>query len=186
MPLVVHNTASAPDRSRPTLERTLRTLGFVPNLYGVLAGSPALLRGYTSLSDIFNSTSLNPVERQVVLLAISVENGCEYCVAAHSAIASGQGVPGETITALRDGSPLTHARLEALRAFTCDLVRNRGWMRDEEMRSFLDAGFTDEQVLDVILGIGLKTMSNYLNHIAATPLDPPFSAHAWRRQAQEA
>ncbi|HET9481163.1 MAG TPA: carboxymuconolactone decarboxylase family protein [Candidatus Polarisedimenticolia bacterium] len=176
----LHDAASAPERSRPILEHSAGSLGFVPNLYGVLAGSPSLLKGYTTLSGIFESSALSATQRQVVLLTVSAENGCDYCVAAHSAIARAQKVAEETITAVRDGLPMPDEKLQSLREFTRQLVRQRGWVPERDVRAFLDSGFTTEEALDVILGIGLKTLSNYANHIASTPLDAAFSAHEWR------
>ncbi len=174
----VHDADSAPERSRSILEHTAGALGFVPNLYGVLAGSPALLKGYTTLSSLFDSSSLNATERHVVLLTVSAENGCDYCVGAHSALARAGGIAEETLAAVRDGKPTPDDRLRALSAFARRVVRLRGWVPEQDVKAFLDAGFTNEQALDVILGVGLKTLSNYTNHLAATPLDAAFSEHA--------
>ena len=93
----IHDPSTAPDPSQPVLAEAQKTLGFVPNLYGMLAESPALLQGYTTLSAIFAEGSLTPVERQVVLLSTSFENGCDYCMAAHTALAGMQGMPRKVI-----------------------------------------------------------------------------------------
>jgi uncharacterized peroxidase-related enzyme len=182
----LHDIASAPEGSKPILEHAAGSLGFVPNLFGILAGSPALLKGYTTLAAIFDNTSLTVAERQVVLLTVSAENGCNYCIAAHSAIARAQGVSEAAVGGVRDGKPMPDGRLEALRAFTRQVVLRRGWVPDQDIKGFLEAGFTTEQVLEVILGVGLKTLSNYANHMAATPLDAAFSAYAWEVPGRQA
>ncbi|MGH9748715.1 MAG: carboxymuconolactone decarboxylase family protein [Candidatus Polarisedimenticolia bacterium] len=179
----VHDVTSAPERSRPILEQARRALGFVPNLYGVLAESPALLKGYTTLAAGFEGCSLSAAERQVVLLTTSFENGCDYCMAAHSAIARMQHVPEGIVAAVRDGATISDPKLEALRGFTRELVRRRGWVPAADVQTFLDVGYTTEQVLEVIVGVGLKTLSNYANHLAGTPLDAAFKGHAWSKPA---
>lgn len=179
--LQVHDAHSAPESSRPILEGAKKSYGFVPNLLGTLAEAPALLEGYTTLSAIFEKTSLSATERQVVLLQTSFENGCEYCMAAHSAIAGMQGVGETVVRGLRDGTPLEDAKLEALRNFVRKMVRSRGWVSRDDLEAFVAAGYTQAHVLEVILGIGLKTMSNFANHIASTPLDPAFESQRWVR-----
>ena len=111
----VHDATSAPELSRPILDQSRRKLGFVPNLFGVLAESPALLKGYTSLSAIFEECSLNATERQIVLLTASFENGCDYCMAAHTAIARMQRVADGVVTAVLDGTAIPDSKLQALR-----------------------------------------------------------------------
>lgn len=88
--------------------------------------------------------------------------------------------------ALRDETPLPSARLEALRDFTLAVVRNRGNVADADVRAFLDAGYTQRQILEVILGVAQKVMSNYTNHLAQTPVDEPMRAFAWERKPQKA
>jgi uncharacterized peroxidase-related enzyme len=175
----IHDLSTAPGASRSILEQSQKSLGFVPKLYSMLAESPALLKGYTTLSAIFEATPFTAAERQTVLLTVSAENACEYCVAAHTAIAGMQGIAPDVVAALRDAEPLVDPKLQALREFTREVVRRRGWPGDPAIAAFLEAGFTTASVLDVILGVGLKTMSNYANHIAGTPLDAAFQSHAW-------
>ncbi len=176
----VHTIKSAPEASRPILEKAQKTLGFVPNLYGIFAESPAMLEAYATLGGIFDrSTSFSATERQVVLLTAIFENECDYCMAAHSTIAGMQCVPDDVVQALRGGEPIPDARLEALSDFARKVVRERGWVSEGDVQAFLDAGFTQAQLLEVILGIGMKTLSNYANHIARTPVDEAFQANAW-------
>ena len=174
-----HTIESAPDGSKPVLEKAGKAMGFIPNLYGLLAESPATLEAYATLGGLFDSSSFNRTERQVVLLTASFENECGYCMAAHSTIAGMQRLPDEVVQALRDGVPLPDARLEALRDFTRRVVRERGRVSEADVRAFLDAGFERAQVLEVLLGVGMKTISNYANHVAKVPVDPAFQANAW-------
>lgn len=175
----VHTVETAPDAARPTLEAALKGYGFLPNLLGVMATAPALVAGYTTLAKLFDETSLTATERQIVLLAASFQNTCAYCMAAHSMIAAVQSVPADVVEALRQGGPLPDHRLEALRQFTAAVVVTRGRPSEIEVRPFLAAGFGSQQVLEVILGVGLKTLSNYANHFAETPVDAAFSSAAW-------
>ena len=178
----VHTEQTAPEASRPILQKVRSNYGMVPNLHGVLAGSPGALEAYVALSQALGNTGLSPAEQQVVLLAVSVENGCTYCVAAHSTVAKGGKLFDDaTLKALREGQALPDARLEALRSFTTTVVRERGFAGDAAVSEFLAAGFTPAHILGVVTGVALKTLSNYTNHIAATPLDEAFAGQKWEQ-----
>jgi AhpD family alkylhydroperoxidase len=178
----VHNIESAPERSKPVLEAAQKSFGSIPNLFGVLAESPATVRAYAELgSTLEKSSAFDPTELQVVLMTTSFENDCEYCMAAHSAIAGLSKVPQPVIKSLRDGSPLLDPRLEALRVFTRAVVQKRGEVTAEDIGAFANAGYERRHVLEVILGVSFKTLSNYVNHIAETPVDAPFQRMAWSR-----
>ena len=183
--LTVHTPDSAPEGSRAILEGAQRAMGFVPNLYGVFAGAPAALTGYTGLGQAFEQSSFSATERQVVLLAASAENGCEYCMAAHSTLAAMQQVAPDVVEALRDLEPLTDPKLEALRTFTLRVVQDRGRVPQDAIGAFLAAGYGQAQVLEVVLGVAMKTLSNYTNHLASTPLDAAFEPRAWRATAKQ-
>ncbi|MFE2755252.1 carboxymuconolactone decarboxylase family protein [Actinosynnema sp. NPDC059335] len=177
----VHDETTAPEAARPHLEAGRRRMGFVTSLNGVMAESPELLAGYNALAEQFGKSSLPADARHVVWITTSVVNGCEYCVAAHSTVALKAGVAEETVRALRAGKPLSDDALEAVRKLTELVVTDRGWVRERDIEDFLAAGHTRRQVLDVILGVGMKTLSNYTNHIAHTPLDPAWQDQEWRR-----
>ncbi|MBI1196248.1 MAG: carboxymuconolactone decarboxylase family protein [Phenylobacterium sp.] len=179
----VHTVDTAPEGAKPTLTAAQKGYGFIPNLLGVMANAPALVAAYTTLSGIFDTSSLSPAERQTVLLTTSYENECAYCMAAHSAIAGMQKVPQHVIDSIRAGAPIADAKLEALRQFTRMVVISRGWPTDAETAAFLAAGYGPQQVLEVVLGVGLKTLSNYTNHLAETPLDAAFAPAAWTKAA---
>ena len=169
--------ATAPEASRPALEKIQKSLGYIPNLMAIFANNPAVLQGYLALDAAFVKGSFTPRERQIILLAASVENHCNYCVAAHSTIAKGAlHTPAEVVAAVRDGTPVPDAKLNALVTLVKELVRERGYAKDKTIQKFLAAGYKKEQVMELLLGIALKTISNCLDHISPTPLDPGFVA----------
>lgn len=177
---VFFSPQTAPIEARPVLRGMQKKLGFVPNLYAGLAASPAVLKGTVELSVAFSHTSLSPAEQITVSLAASVENGCEFCVAAHTASARRVlQLDPAVITALRSGEDPADPKLRELARFTRALVNQRGWMAKSELRAFLDAGYTQAQSLEVILGVALKTLTNYANHILWTPLNPELAAERW-------
>jgi uncharacterized peroxidase-related enzyme len=165
----VHDIQSAPTASKPLLERSQEEWGFVPTLHGVLAESAPTLSAYQTLFALGATSSLTPAEQQVVYLAVSAVHGCEYCVAGHTYLARAAELSEPAIAALRVGSPIPDARLQALRAFAESVVRLRGAVGDDGVATFLRAGYSRAQVLEVVLIIATKTISNYVNHIAHTP-----------------
>lgn len=183
MSYTVHTIESAPAGSKEILASAKKSLGFVPNLYAVMSEAPALIKAYASISKIYEETSLGATERQVVLLTTSYENNCEYCVAAHSVIAGMQKVPADVVDAIRAGRPIADPKLEALRRFTAAVVSSRGWPSETASTAFLDHGYDRQQALEVVLGVGLKTLSNYANHLAETPLDKAFAPATWSKAA---
>ncbi|MCC7241514.1 MAG: carboxymuconolactone decarboxylase family protein [Acidobacteria bacterium] len=179
MHLTIHTLESAPDEAKDLLKAAHDRFGFLPNLLGELAGSPPALEAYLTLGRLLEETSLTRQEQQVVLAAASVANNCKYCVAAHTAGLKAAGLAEDQIEALRSGRALADPSLEAVRSLTAAVVGSRGWVGETELRSFLDAGHTKEQVLEVLLGVAMKTLSNYTNHVAHTPLDAALEAFAW-------
>lgn len=172
----LHTLETAPSGSLDTLRQVSGRLGFTPNLYAVMAEAPPLLNGYLALSKIFDGTSLTPSERQVVLLAASHVNGCSYCLAAHGTIARMQKVPEAVVAGASAGTAISEPKLEALRALTEALVSTRGNPSTAALDAFFRAGYSRSQLLEVVLGVGLKTLSNYTNHLAHTPVDTAFQA----------
>ena len=175
----VYDEDTAPEQARPMLAGAKRRLGFVSTLTGVMAESPELLAGYNALFQQFQASSLPGPAKHVVLITASMANGCRYCVAAHSTMALRADLDPDAVAALRAGKPVDDPALEAVHAFTHAVVQGRGWVDDEQVEAFLSAGYTRRHVLDVILGVGVKTLSNYTNHIADTPLDPAWAAQDW-------
>lgn len=177
--LTLHDEHTAPGAAGDLLADARRTLGFVPNMYGNMANLPAVLKGYLDNYKAFRQTAgFTPVEQETIFLSISRVNGCNYCMAAHSMIAERMSkVPADVLAALRGGDALPDPKLEALARFTREMVEHRGRPSAEAMRAFLDAGYTSQQALGVVLAIATKTFSNYVNHLAATEVDPAFAAY---------
>jgi AhpD family alkylhydroperoxidase len=177
MEFTIHTIETAPTDSKSALVQAEKTFGFIPNLEGITAEAPALLKGSMALWDLFETTSFTKIEQQIIYLTVNYENSCDYCMAAHSGLAEAIGMSQENIEALRNGTPLADSKLQALRHFTQQMVKARGWVEDSEIEVFLRAGYSKQQVLEVILGIAIKIMHNYTNHIAKTPLDKQFRPH---------
>jgi uncharacterized peroxidase-related enzyme len=175
----IHSIDSAPEAARPHLDTAQKKFGMVPNLLGMLATAPAALGSYLTVTGEMEGSSLSPVEQQVVFIATSAENRCEYCVGVHSAIAGMVQMPEEALGALRGGRDPEDARLGALARFTRHVVEQRGWVDEREVDALLAAGYGEQQVLEVVTGVALKTLSNYANHIADTPLDAAFAPMRW-------
>jgi alkylhydroperoxidase family enzyme len=179
----LHDQDSAPADSKPLLEKSMEGFGMIPNLHAVMAEAPGLLEAYQRLHQLFTETSFNADEQTVVWQSINVEHSCHYCVPAHTGIAKQMKVDDEITDALRNETALPTAKLEALRDFTLSVVRERGNVGDKAVQDFLDAGYTQRQVLEVVLGVAQKTMSNYVNHLAETPVDKPFQKFEWHKAA---
>lgn len=177
----LHDETTAPEAAREHLEATRRSFGMIPNLERVMANAPALLATYSFGWEVFDETSLSPVERQIVYQTANFENECNYCVPWHTLLAKQAGADGETVDALRKGSSLPDPRHEALRQFTRTLILNRGKATTADLEAFLEAGFTTQQALEVVLGIAIKTMSNFTNSIAGTPLDAQVARLIWKK-----
>lgn len=155
--------------------------GIIPNLYARMANVPGLLETYRAGYDAFRSGSgLTPAEQETILLTISRVNGCTYCVAVHSALADMAKVPAEITDAIRDGKPLPDPRLDALATFTAAFVETRGLPSTAHIEAFLQAGYTETDILQVLLAVSVKTISNYTNHLFHTPLDELFARRAWQ------
>ncbi|MGM9513462.1 carboxymuconolactone decarboxylase family protein [Roseateles sp. DB2] len=174
----IHTPASAPSAAQALLAQAQERYGFVPHLFAGMASAPALLAAYVDTSEAYASSSLSAIEQQVVSLTASRLHECHYCVAAHSTIARMQRLDPAVVQALRQGVPLPDTKLEALRQFTQQMVEQRGWARPGQLESLLAAGYSQQSALEVVLGIAMKVMSNYSNHLVGTPLDAAFQSEA--------
>ena len=181
-----HTIETAPDSARPFLEAAKNAYSFVPNLLGNMAAAPALLEGYMTLAGIFEKTDLSETERQIILMTNNRLNGCTYCMAAHTTISQMSKVPDDVIEALRNGTPIADPKLEALRTFAAIVNEKRGWVEQDKIDAFIAAGYSEQSVLEVILGTSLKIMSNYTNHTTQTRLDEAFAPNAWTDPAAQA
>lgn len=178
-PLVTLETADDP--ARAALEAAKAQVGFVPNMYGAMANAPGLLETYLFGYDrLRKGSALTPPEQEVVFLTISRANGCDYCMAAHSMIGEKMSkVPADVLEAIRADAPIGDARLAALNAFTEEMFVSRGRPSEASVTAFKAAGFEERHMLDIVLALAVKTLSNYANHLFHTPVDPAFDAWRW-------
>ncbi|MEH6343988.1 MAG: carboxymuconolactone decarboxylase family protein [Bermanella sp.] len=177
----LHTQESAPEAAKPLLENSIKSFGMIPNLHAVMAEAPPFLEGYQTLHNLAQQTSFDAEELTVVWQTINVEHACHYCVPAHTGIAHSMKVNSEITDALRNETPLP-TKLEALRTVTLAIVRERGVVGDDVLNAFFAAGYEQKNVLEVLLILSQKVMSNYVNHIAKTPVDAPFKAFVWEKK----
>jgi len=179
----IHDLESAPQESKTMLEASLKTNGMIANLHGIMAESPELLKAYQELGKLFVNTSFNPEELTVVWQTINVEHNCTYCVPAHTVIANMMKVDPSLTEALREQKAMPTPKLQALQDMTLKVVRKRGNILDEDMSEFFAAGYAQRQLLEIILGVSQKVISNYVNHIAETPVDKTFQKYSWSKKS---
>jgi uncharacterized peroxidase-related enzyme len=175
------NEAQEPAKS--ILEATNSKMGAIPNMFKMMANNPSLLNAYMKTDETFRKDSgFTPQEQEVILLSVAVYNECEYCVAAHSFIAKHQSkVSKDVIDALRDRKVLPEAKYEALSKFAVSVAKKRGFPDQEATNNLKQAGYTDLHVAGVITGVGMKTFSNYINHISETEVDDMFAEFKWEK-----
>lgn len=176
-----HTPEAAPADSKAMLEQTKKGIGMIPNLLAVMAESPQMLKAYKVMGELFSTASLNKTECHVVWLTINTLNECHYCVPAHRMLALKDSVPIEVVDAVCNDDTLEDAKLEALRLFTKEMVLERGQADEATVEAFIAAGYTKANILDVILGISHKILSNYTNAMAKTEIDAPFKKFIFER-----
>lgn len=180
----IHTRDSASSDVHDIFDGYQDKLGFVPNLVGILAESPAALRTYATGYAQLGNSSFTPAEQQLLFLSVSRANQCTYCVAAHSMAGKMAGLDDDVIEDVRNGRPVLDPKLAAIAEFATKMVEKRGFVSAQDIETFQTAGHTRAQVLDVVLAVATKTISNYMNHIADTPLDDAFASTAWQPAAQ--
>jgi len=171
--LPLHTLATAPEDSRPFLERSLAANGFLPNLVALLANAPEALETYVRVGELNARGGLSLAEREVVQITAAAVHGCAFCTAGHSAIAVKKAeLPVERVVALQEGRATGEPRLDALADFTRDVIAARGAVGEPSYQRFLGAGFDARQALDVVLGVSLATLCNFANNLAQPPINP--------------
>jgi len=176
----------AEGEAKSVLEKAKANVGFVPNMYAAMANAPGLLDTYLHGYDHFRkNSSFSSVEQEVVFLIISRANGCHYCMAAHSMLADKQSqVPAEVTDAIREYRVIPDEKLEALARFTNTMAESRGRPGRKDVEAFLNAGYSERHILDIILAQAVKTLSNYSNHLFHTPVDEIFAYRDWGEEEQ--
>ena len=180
MKFELHTIESAPVPVKSELQAAEKAYGAIPNLYRGFATSPAALKIYLAMSEALKAHGyLSTIEQQVVYLTVSAENGCTYCMGAHSVLADMAEMPEQTLIELRDQRPLSDSKLNALRNVTLSVMQHRGWVPEQDLTTFQAAGYDQRHLLEVLTILAQKTISNYYNHIAKTPLDKMFEGRSW-------
>lgn len=177
----IHTVESAPAEVKEVLKTVQKdNNGYIPNLIGLLANAPTALETYRTVGAINRRNSLTPVEREVVQITAAVTNGCAFCVAGHTAFSIKQiQMNDDLLQALRNRTPIeSDPKLDTLAKFTLAVINTKGRVGDEALGEFLDAGYTQENALDVVLGVSLATLCNYANNLANTPINPELQPYA--------
>jgi uncharacterized peroxidase-related enzyme len=175
----IHTLESAPESARPILEMLKDRVGFVPNVAATMAGSPPVLEAFVGLQSSNAHTAFSPVEREIISMAASYDIQCTYCMAAHSTFARAQGASEAVLNAVRSGKEPDDKRLAGLTRFTHQVVRNGGEVSTEDIRAFLGAGFTQPQLLEVLIGVSQVRLVSLVHQMAGMPLDAGFQPQAW-------
>lgn len=161
-----HTDKTAPQGAAEVLAKVKERYGFIPNLAAFVAESPGVLEVVMNLSGAFDKTSLTPQEQQIVLLTVSALNGCSYCKTVHTALGRKVDIDAQMLKATISFEPLPDRRLNALRDFTRKVIEEKGWVKEKDVQEFLVSGYTKSQVFEVVMGVALKILTNYSNHLA--------------------
>lgn len=177
----VHNLETVPAESKELLENSKKAYGMIPGLHGVLAEAPGAFEAYQTLHNLFVNSSFNEEELTVVWQSINVYHECHYCVPAHTGIAHMMKVDAALTEALRNNEAMPTEKLQVLKDTTLEIVENRGHLSDAQKEKFFAVGYGNRQLLEIVLGLSQKTISNYTNHLAETPVDKGFQKFAWKK-----
>jgi uncharacterized peroxidase-related enzyme len=164
---------AAPAASQPLLQAVKKQLGVVPNLFRLVSTSPAALEGYLGLNAALSKGALEAPTRERIALAVAQINGCDYCLSAHSYLGKNLAKLSDSeIAANRDGGS-TDPKADAAVRFAVKLVKNRGHVAEDDLRAVRLAGYTDAQLIEIVLHVALNTLTNYVNEVAKTEIDFP-------------
>lgn len=179
----VHTIDSAPAESVASLRALEQGLGFVPNLAATMAESPTLVNGFVDLRKILAGGELSGIEREIVALAVSLENDCDYCMAAHSTFALMQHADQAAVSCARQDRAPDDPKLGALFRFARSLVAKKGHVSEQDSKAFLDAGYSRRALLEVVAQVGHTMLANFAHGISGAPLDDAFQPQAWVKEA---
>ena len=159
------------ENNQAIFDNLKKGLGFVPNLYAYYAKNDTALADYLALQN--RKSTLKAKEREVINLVVSQINGCRYCQSAHTVLGKMNGFTEEQVLEIRGGSASFDAKLDALVKLAASVVENRGNAPAEIVDNFLLAGYTEANLIDVIIVVGDKTISNYIHNLTQFPIDFP-------------
>ena len=175
----VHTMESAPERSKPALQKLQSAFGMIPNIAGAMATSPVLIKSLVGLFGNVHGGSFTEAQIQIVLLIDAVVNASAWPVAFHSALALKEGIDPADVQAIREGRLPKDAKLAALSGLARAMIEKRGRLDDRDVEHFMAAGFGKDHALEVVAIVAASTITNYTGSITKTPLEAPFQAHAW-------
>jgi alkylhydroperoxidase family enzyme len=179
----IHTLSSAPDASKPALQQLEAGFGFIPNVAGVIANSPVLMKAFTAVFANVHSGSFAEDEIQIVLLTDAVANASSWAVAFHSALALRNQVSEEDVRAIRECRLPSTPKHSALSGLARQLIEKRGHVSTAQLETFLNAGFEQEHILEILTILAASTITNYAATIADPPLESQFQKHAWNPKA---
>jgi uncharacterized peroxidase-related enzyme len=165
--------AAAPEASRPLLQAVEKQLGMVPNLFRLVSNSPVALEGYLALNGALAKGALPAATRERIALAVAEINGCSYCLSAHSYLAKTLARLDEAEIAANRGGSSTDPKADAAVRFAAKVVRERGHVAEADLATLRLAGYTDPQIIEIVLNVALNTWTNYVNEIFKTEIDFP-------------
>ncbi len=164
---------AAPEASRPLLDAVKKQLGVVPNLFRLVANSPAALKGYLGLMDALGKGALPAPTRERIALAVAEINGCSYCLSAHTYLGKNLAKLDDAEMAANRNGGSNDPKADAAVRFAAKVVRQRGHVSDEDVRAVKLAGYDDAQVIEIVQHVALNTWTNYINEVAKTEIDFP-------------
>lgn len=173
----------APAAAQPLLSAVKKQIGIVPNMFRLIATSPAGLEGYLGLNGALAKGALEPQTRQRIALAVAEVNGCSYCLSAHTQFGKNLKLSDAEMAANRDGSS-SDSKADAAVRFAVKLTQSRGHPSEADLQAVKAAGYTDAQVIEIVLHVALNTLTNYINETLKTEIDfPVVTANAARKAA---
>jgi len=171
-PFPKHNLDTSNKDAARLLASVQTKYGFIPDLFTYMAEAPTVLSAYLELAAIIANSSLSAPQAQIVQLAVSIENKCDFCQTAHIALGKMNNANPQTIDALIHNEPVEDNKDKALVDLALNIVRKRGFLDDSDLQDFFATGFSHQQVLEVILCVTIKTLSNYTNHLTKPVANP--------------
>jgi uncharacterized peroxidase-related enzyme len=165
--------SDAPAASQPLLEAVKKQLGVVPNLFRLVANSPAALQGYLGLSAALGEGALPAATRERIALAVAEINGCDYCLSAHTYLGKNLAKLDEAEIAANRNGASNDPKADAAVRLAAKVARERGHVNDEDLRAVKLAGYDDAQVIEIVQHVALNTWTNYINTVAETDIDFP-------------
>jgi alkylhydroperoxidase family enzyme len=179
----VYTLESAPAQSKPVLQQLQQAFGLIPNIAAKMAGSPVLINGFIGLFERVHTSSLTELQIQTLLLTNAVANASTWPVAFHTALGLKAGMAPADVDAIRRGALPDTPELAALSSLARTLIEKRGRLTDSDQQRFLEAGFSAEQILEVVAVVAASTITNYTSSVTQPPLEALFEEFAWHAPA---